>query len=197
LKVVAGVTPDDTVLVSTAAGSVGSAVGQIAKAIGCRVIGIAGGPKKCRTVRDEFGLDTCCDYKAPDLSGQLSTAAPDGFDVYFDNVGGEMLDTVMPHLNRRARIAVCGVLSQYNNEGAPHGVTNTRLIFDKSLRIEGFVLTAHREKWAKARAELEELILAGRLKYRETIAKGIENAPAAFIGMLQGKNVGKQLLRLA
>jgi NADPH-dependent curcumin reductase CurA len=141
-------------------------------------------------------LDACCDYKAADLSEQLSKAAPSGFDVYFDNVGGEMLDTVLAHLNRGARVAVCGVLSQYNNEGAPYGVTNTRLIFDKSLRIEGFVLSAHRDKWPAARAELEELILSGRLKYRETVAEGIENAPAAFIGMLQGKNVGKQLVRL-
>lgn len=197
LKVIAGVTRDDTVLVSTAAGSVGSAAGQIAKAMGCTVIGIAGGAEKCRVVRDEFGLDACCDYKAPDLSGQLSRAAPGGIDVYFDNVGGEMLDTVMPYLNRAARVAVCGVLSQYNNDGAPYGVTNTRLIFDKSLRLEGFVLSAHRDKWLTARAELEELVLSGRLKYRETIAEGIADAPAAFISMLQGANIGKQLVRVA
>ena len=196
LKVVAGVTSGDTVLVSAAAGSVGSAAGQIAKSMGCTVIGIAGGPEKCRLVTGEFSMDACCDYKAPDLSGQLSKAGPGGIDVYFDNVGGEMLDTVMPHLNRGARVAVCGVLSQYNNAGAPYGVTNTRLIFDKSLRLEGFVLTSHQDKWATARADLEELILSGRLKYRETIGEGIANAPGAFIGMLQGENVGKQLVRL-
>ncbi len=197
LKIVAGTTPDDTVLVSTAAGSVGSAVGQIAKSMGCKVIGIAGGPEKCQVVTDEFGLDACCDYKAANLSGQLSEAAPGGIDVYFDNVGGEMLDTVMSHLNRGARVAVCGVLSQYNNDGEPYGITNARLIFDKSLRLEGFVLSAHRDKLPAARAELEELVVSGRLRYRETVAEGIANAPAAFIGMLQGENVGKQLVRLA
>jgi len=196
LKVVAGLTATDTVLVSAAAGSVGSAAGQIAKSMGCRVIGIAGGPEKCRVVEDEFGADACCDYKAPDLTGQLAKAAPDGIDVYFDNVGGEVLDTAMAQLNRGARIAVCGVLSQYNNDGAPYGITNTRLIFDKSLRIEGFVLSNYRDKWPAARAELEDLFLSGHLKYRETIAEGISNAPAAFIGMLQGKNFGKQLVRL-
>ncbi len=197
LKVVAGLAADDTVLVSAAAGSVGSAAGQIAKAMGCTAVGIAGGPEKCRIVVDEFGFDACCDYKAADLSGQLSDAQPGGFDVYFDNVGGETLDTAMAHLNRGARIAVCGVLSQYNNEGEPYGVRNTRLIFDKSLRLEGFVLSAHRDKWPQARAELEELVRSGRLEYRETVADGIENAPAAFISMLEGGNIGKQLVRLA
>ncbi len=196
LKVIAKVSRSDTVLVSAAAGSVGSAAGQIAKAMGCTVIGIAGGPEKCRVVTTDFGFDGCCDYKQAGLSEQLANVAPDGFDVYFDNVGGEVLDAALPHLNKGARIAVCGVLSQYNNDGPPYGVTNTRLIFDKSLRIEGFVLSAHRDKWPSARAELEELVLSGRLKYRETIAEGIANAPAAFIGMLQGKNLGKQLVKL-
>jgi NADPH-dependent curcumin reductase CurA len=197
LKVVAGVTTNDTVLVSTAAGSVGSTAGQIAKSMGCTVIGIAGGAEKCRVVTNEFAFDACCDYKAPDLSGQLSEAAPGGYDVYFDNVGGEMLDMVMEHLNRGARVAVCGVLSQYNDGGTPYGVTNMRLIFDRSLRLEGFVHSAHRDTWPAARAELEESVLSGRLTYRETVAEGIVEAPAAFIGMLQGENVGKQLVRLA
>ena len=196
LKIVAGMKNTDTVLVSAAGGSVGSAAGQIAKSMGCRVIGIAGGAEKCLVVEDEFGMDACCDYKAPDLAGQLAKAAPNGIDVYFDNVGGEVLDTAMAQLNRGARIAVCGVLSQYNNDGEAYGVTNTRLIFDKSLRIEGFVLSNYREKWSTARAELEDLYLSGQLKYRETIADGINNAPAAFIGMLEGKNLGKQLVRL-
>jgi NADPH-dependent curcumin reductase len=196
LNTIAETTPDDTVLVSAAAGSVGSAAGQIAKAKGCAVIGIAGGSEKCRVVTDEFGFDMCCDYKAPDLSSQLLKAAPGGIDVYFDSVGAEMLDTVMSHLNRGARVPVCGVLSQYNNDGALYGVTNTRLIFDKSLCLQGFVLSNHRDIWGTAQAELESLVLSGQLKYRETIAEGIVNAPAAFIGMLQGKNIGKQLVRL-
>lgn len=197
LKVIAGVTPEDTVLVSAAAGSVGSAVGQIAKAMGCTVIGIAGGAEKCALVVQEFGFDACVDYKADDLDGQLASAVPGGIDIYFDNVGGEILDTVMAHCNKSARIPVCGVLSEYNGEGEPYGLKNTRLIFDKSLRIEGFVLSAHRDKSAQARAELEELILAGKLKYRETIADGIANAPEAFIGLLQGKNLGKQLVKFS
>jgi len=196
LNRVAAVQPGESVLISTAAGSVGSAAGQIARAMGCPVVGIAGGPEKCRVVTDEFNFDACCDYKSADLSGQLAAAAPTGFDVYFDNVGGEMLDTSLNHLRRAARVAVCGVLSQYNNEGAPYGLRNTRLIFDKSLRIEGFVLTAHRDHWSAARAGLEDLILTGQLSYRETIADGLANAPAAFIGLLRGDNIGKQLVRL-
>lgn len=187
----------ETVLVSAAAGSVGSAVGQIAKAMGCRAIGIAGGQDKCRIVTEEFGFDACCNYKRDDLAAQIRAVASDGVDVYFDNVGGKMLDTVLPCLNRGARIPVCGVLSQYNVEGEPYGVKNTRLIFDKKLRLQGFLLSDYRELWGQARAELEELVASGRLRYRETIAKGIENAPEAFIGMLQGRNIGKQLVQLA
>ncbi len=197
LKVIAGLAPGETVLISAAAGSVGSAAGQIAKAMGCHVVGIAGGPEKCQTVTEEFGFDSCCDYKADHLSEQLATAAPGGFDVYFDNVGGEILDTALPHMNKGGRIPVCGVLSQYNNAGNPYGVVNTHLIFDKSLRLEGFVISAHRDKWPEARAELERLIQSGQFVYRETIAEGIINAPEAFIGMLQGLNIGKQLVKLA
>lgn len=196
LKMIGEPKGGETVLVSAAAGSVGSAVGQIAKAIGCRAVGIAGGPEKCGIVTEEFGFDACCDYKRDDLAAQIRAAAGNGVDVYFDNVGGKMLDTVLPCLNRGARVPVCGVLSQYNAENEPYGVKNTRLIFDKKLRLQGFLLSDYRELWGQARAELEELVAAGRLRYRETIAKGIENAPEAFIGMLQGHNIGKQLVQL-
>ena len=196
LKIIGEPKEGETVLVSAAAGSVGSAVGQIAKAMGCRTIGIAGGPEKCRIVTGEFGFDACCDYKRDDLGEQIGAAAGDGVDVYFDNVGGAMLDTVLPHLNRLARVPVCGVLSQYNAEGEPYGVTNTRLIFDKSLRIQGFLQSNYRETWDQARAELEDLVASGRLRYRETIAKGLGNAPEVFIGMLRGRNLGKQLVKL-
>jgi NADPH-dependent curcumin reductase CurA len=196
LKMIGEPKADETVLVSAAAGSVGSAVGQIAKAMGCRAIGIAGGQEKCRIVTDEFRFDACCDYKGDDLAAQIRAAASEGVDVYFDNVGGEMLDTVLPCLNRGARVPVCGVLCQYNAEGEPYGVKNTRLIFDKKLRLQGFLLSDYREMWDQARAELEELVASGRLRYRETLAKGIENAPEAFIGMLQGRNIGKQLVQL-
>lgn len=196
LKLIGDPKPGETVLVSAAAGSVGSTAGQIAKAMGCRAIGIAGGKEKCRIVTDEFGFDGCCDYKRGDLAAQIRTAAAAGIDVYFDNVGGEMLDTVLPQLNKHARVPVCGVLSQYNAAGEPYGVKNTRLIFDKSLRLQGFLLSDYRQQWDQARVELEELVAAGRLRYRETIAKGIENAPEAFIGMLHGRNIGKQLVQL-
>ncbi len=189
--------PGETVLVSAAAGSVGSAVGQIAKVLGCRALGIAGGAEKCRIATEEFGFDACCDYKSGKLAEQLRIAAPDGIDVYFDNVGGEMLDTVLPLLNPYARIPVCGVLSQYNAEGNHYGVTNTRLIFDKRLRLQGFLNSDYRDLWDRARAELEDLVAGGRLRIREDIAEGLENAPAAFIGLLQGRNKGKQLVRLS
>lgn len=187
----------ETVLVSAAAGSVGSAVGQIAKSLGCRAVGIAGGADKCRVVTGEFGFDACCDYKRGSLADQIAAAAPDGVDVYFDNVGGEMLDTILPLLNKLARVPVCGVLSQYNAQDEPYGVRNTRLIFDKSLRLQGFLVSQYRERWDEGRAELEALVASGTLRYREDIADGIENAPEAFIGMLQGRNVGKQLVRLS
>lgn len=196
LKLIGEPRPGETALVSAAAGSVGSAVGQLAKAWGSRALGIAGGPDKCRIVVEEFGFDACCDYKASDLGGQLRAAAPDGVDVYFDNVGAEMLDTVLTVLNPLARVPVCGVLSTYNAAGDYYGVKNTRLIFDKQLKLQGFLqkqFSAHHEQ---ARAELENLVANGRLHYRESIASGMESAPAAFIGMLEGKNIGKQLVKL-
>lgn len=196
LKVTGQPKAGETVVVSAAAGSVGSCVGQLAKDMGCRAVGIAGGPDKCKLVTEEFGFDACIDYKAPDLAGQLKAAAPDGVDVYFDNVGGEILETVMGQCNRLARIPVCGVLARYNETGAAHGNRNMHLFFDKSLKMEGFVLNAHKAIWPQARAELEAMVADGRMKYRETVAQGIENAPEAFIGMLQGRNVGKQLVRL-
>lgn len=186
----------ETVLVSAAAGSVGSAAGQVAKAMGCRAVGIAGGPEKCQLVTGEFGFDACCDYKGGDLPAQIAKACPDGVDVYFDNVGGPVLDAALANMNKYGRIPVCGVLADYNVEGERYGITNFRQVFDKSLRIQGFLLSDYRDRWPEARAELEDLVASGKMKYRETIAQGIENAPQAFIGMLQGANVGKQLVKL-
>lgn len=196
LKMIGDPKPGETVLVSAAAGSVGSAAGQIAKAMGCRAIGIVGGREKCSIVTEEFGFDACCDYKRDDLSEQIRAAATNGVDVYFDNVGGKVLDTVLPCLNRGARVPVCGVLSRYNAEGEAYGVKNTHLIFDKKLRVQGFLLSDYRELWSRARAELEDLIASRRLRYRETIASGMENAPQAFIDMLKGRNIGKQLVQV-
>ncbi|MEP5716885.1 MAG: NADP-dependent oxidoreductase [Alphaproteobacteria bacterium] len=196
LKITGQPKAGETVVVSAAAGSVGSCVGQLARDMGCRAVGIAGGPDKCKLVVDDFGFDACIDYKAPDLAGQLTAAAPDGVDVYFDNVGGEILETVMGQCNRLARIPVCGVLARYNETGEAYGNRNMHLFFDKSLKMEGFVLNAHKAIWPQARAELEAMVADGRMAYRETVADGIAAAPEAFIGMLQGKNLGKQLVKL-
>jgi NADPH-dependent curcumin reductase len=196
LKITGRAKAGETVLVSAAAGSVGGTVGQLAKAMDCKAIGIAGGPDKCKTVVEDFGFDACVDYKAPDLEAQIRAASPDGVDVYFDNVGGAVLDAAMANMNKFGRIPVCGVLSAYNEEGASYGVKNMHLFFDKSLTMEGFVLNVHKARWPEARAEIEDLIVADRLVSRETVAQGIENAPSAFIGMLEGKNVGKQLVKL-
>jgi NADPH-dependent curcumin reductase CurA len=197
LKMIGAPKAGETVLVSAAAGSVGSAVGQIAKSMGCRAIGIAGGPEKCAIVVEEFGFDACCDYKSENLAEQIAAAASDGVDVYFDNVGAEMLDNILPLLKKFARVPVCGVLSQYNAQGERYGVKNTRLIFDKSLRLRGFLVSQYRDLWDQGRAELEALVASGGLRYRETIATGIRNAPEAFIGMLNGRNLGKQLVKLS
>ena len=174
----------ETILVSAAAGSVGSAGGLIAKAMGCRAVGIAGGAEKCRLVTEEFNFDACLDYKSGDLGGQIKDAAPDGIDVYFDNVGGEMLDMVLALMNAKGRIPVCGVVSQYNAEDKYYGVTNTRLIFDRQLRLQGFLNSEFRAQWDRSRAELENLVASGKLKYRETVAQGLKSAPQSFIGML-------------
>jgi NADPH-dependent curcumin reductase CurA len=195
IKVVGKPAQGEAVLVSAAAGSVGSAAGQIAKAMGCRTVGIAGGPEKCKLVEEVFEFDACCDYKADDLAGQIAAACPDGVDVYFDNVGGPVLDAALVNLNKYARVPVCGVLSAYNDKGEHYGMTNLHHVFDKTLNIQGFLLSDHRDKWHEARTELEEMIASGSMKYRETIAQGIENAPEAFIGMLAGANVGKQLVK--
>ncbi len=201
LKFIGDPQPGETVLVSAAAGSVGCVVGQLAKAWGCRAVGVAGGPEKCRVAERDFGFDACVDYKADgDLSARVREAAPSGVDVYFDNVGGDMLDGVLTTLNNYARVPVCGVLSQYSadGDGAPWpGVRNTRLIFDKRLRIQGFLQSDFGDKGDEIRARLADLAASRVLTIKETIADGIDAAPEAFIGMLQGANTGKQLVKVA
>jgi len=185
----------ETVLVSAASGAVGSVVGQIAKLHGCRAVGIAGGAAKCALVREAYGFDDCVDYKSPDFAAALARAVPKGVDVYFDNVGGPILDAVLPLLNNFSRIPVCGLVSQYNAT-EPYGVKNLREIFNRRVTMRGFVLSDHKALWPEATRALAEAYAAGRLHYRETIAEGLENAPQAFIDMLAGANVGKQLVRL-
>lgn len=187
--------PGETVLVSAASGAVGSVVGQLAKRQGCRAVGIAGGAAKCELVRQAYGFDDCVDYKRPDFAEALARALPSGADIYFDNVGGPILDAVLPLLNNFARVPLCGLVSQYN-AAEPYGVRNLREIFNRRVTLRGFVLSDHKDLWPQAEAELLQAHAQGQLHYRETIAEGLENAPQAFIDMLAGRNVGKQLVRL-
>ena len=185
----------ETVLVSAASGAVGNVVGQLAKRRGCRVVGIAGGAAKCKVVVDELGFDACVDYKAVGFAENLRAAVPSGVDIYFENVGGVILDTVLPLLKHGARIPLCGMVSQYNAIES-YGVRNLREIFNHRVTMRGFVISDHRDLWPAAIRELEAAYAAGELKSRETIAEGLENAPQAFIDMLKGGNIGKQIVRI-
>ncbi|WP_088282826.1 NADP-dependent oxidoreductase [Ideonella sp. A 288] len=188
----------ETVVVSAASGAVGGVVGQLAKARGARVVGFAGGADKCRYVVDELGFDDCIDYKQhPDvraLSAALKAAAPNGVDGYFENVGGMILDAVMLRANAFSRIAMCGMISGYN--GQPIPMSAPQLILVNRMRIEGFIVSEHMADWPEALKELGTMVATGRLKYRETVAEGIEAAPEAFLGLLKGRNFGKQLVKL-
>ena len=188
----------ETVVVSAASGAVGGAVGQLAKVRGCRVVGIAGGAEKCRYVVDELGFDACIDYKqhpdATSLDAALAEAAPNGIDCNFENVGGEILNAVLRRMNAFGRMALCGMISGY--EGQPIPLAHPALILTQRLRLEGFIVSEHMEVWPEALKELGTLVATGKLKYRETIAPKIEDAPQAFLGLLKGKNFGKQLVKL-
>jgi NADPH-dependent curcumin reductase CurA len=192
---IAKLQPGETLVVSAAAGAVGSAAGQIAKILGCRAVGIAGGTDKCRHVVDDLGFDACLDYKAGDLGGQISRAIPEGIDVYFDNVGGDVLDAVLPALNMNARVAMCGQISQYNAASAA-GLRNIVALLDKCATIQGFRVGQWLTERDAALVRLTQWYREGRLNYRETVATGLESAPQAFISMLQGANLGKQVVRL-
>jgi NADPH-dependent curcumin reductase CurA len=190
--------PKQTIVVSAASGAVGTAVGQLAKVRGCRAVGIAGGPDKCKYVVDELGFDACIDYKQhkdlKSLTDALKAACPDGVDGYFENVGGMILDAVMLRLNAFARIALCGMISGYNGEPIP--MAAPQLLLTNRVKLEGFIVSEHMEVWPEALKELGTLVATGKLKYRETIAQGIASAPEAFLGLLKGKNFGKQLVKL-
>lgn len=194
---VAGVNPGETVCVSGAAGAVGSAVGQIARIHGCRAIGIAGGPAKCGWVAGELGFDAAIDYKGQEVGAALGAACPEGVDVYFDNVGGPVTDAVFPHLNVRSRVAICGQISQYNAVEAPVGPRLLWHFIVKRIRAQGFLVFEFSEHDAESLAQMADWVGDGRLKYTETVAEGIENAASAFIGMLGGANIGKQVVRLS
>ena len=185
----------ETVVVSAASGAVGSAVGQIAKLKGCRSVGIAGGREKCDYVTQELGFDACVDYKAGKLDVDLEAATPKGIDCYFENVGGEILDAVLRRTNPFSRIAVCGLISQYNAT-TPYGVSMFHSILTNRIKMQGFIVSDRMQLWPQALADLTDWVAAGKLKYRESVAQGLENAPDAFIGLLQGRNFGKQLVKL-
>jgi hypothetical protein len=185
----------ETVVVAAASGAVGSVVGQLAKLRGCRAVGIAGGPEKCEHVVRELGFDACLDHRASDLEAQLRDATPNGIDIYFENVGGAVLDLVLKRLNPFARIPLCGLVSQYNAT-APYGVKNFGALLTARATLRGFIVSEHMDRWPAALAELGALVAAGRLHYRESITRGLANAPAAFIGMLGGANFGKTLVEL-
>ena len=187
--------PGETVVVSAASGAVGSVVGQIARLKGCRVVGIAGGAAKCDYVIKELGFDACVDYKADGFESRLREAAPDGIDIYFENVGGRVFDAVLPLLNAFARIPFCGYVSEYDNSAA-YGVQHLRSLLVSRVRLQAFIISEHLEIWDQALADISSWLLGGKINYKETIAVGLESAPAAFIGMLQGRNLGKQLVKL-
>jgi NADPH-dependent curcumin reductase CurA len=188
----------ETVVVSAASGAVGSAVGQLAKARGCRVVGIAGGPDKCAYVVNELGFDACIDYKAyadsKALYAALKEAAPDGIDAHFENVGGTVLDAVMARMNAFGRIALCGMISGY--DGRPIPLAQPQLILTQRLKLQGFIVSEYMEHWSEALKELGGMVAGGRLKYRESVVQGLAAAPEAFLGLLKGKNFGKQLVKL-
>jgi NADPH-dependent curcumin reductase CurA len=188
----------ETLVVTAAAGAVGSAFGALAKARGCRVVGIAGGADKCRYVKDELGFDACIDYRQhPDvksMSAALKEACPDGIDGYFENVGGYIFDAVLLRANAFARIALCGMIAGY--DGQPLPLANPALFLINRIKLEGFIVSEHMDVWPEALAELGQLVASGKLRPRESVAQGIEAAPEAFLGLLKGKNFGKQLVKL-
>ena len=186
----------NTVVVSAAAGSVGAFVGQIAKIKGCRVVGIAGGAEKCAWLKDELGFDAAIDYKAGNLSDALKEAAPAGIDVYFDNVGGSTLEAALRHANVAARFQVCGMISAYNEVG-DRGIRGLQAVLSKRITMTGFIIYDHIHKLPAYLARVAPWFRSGEMVFHEDIVQGIENAPAALIGMMQGEAIGKRLVQVA
>ena len=192
----------ETVVVAAASGAVGSVVGQIAKLKGCRAAGVAGGPEKCRYVVEELGFDACIDHHDPDLPNLLARACPKGIDVYFENVGGAVFDAVMPLLNTKARIPVCGVISAYNSTALPPGPDRVGMlagmILRRRIRMQGFIITQdYGPEFGTFFSQMSGWIKDGKIRYRQDIVTGLANAPAAFIGLLEGRNFGKLIVQVA
>jgi NADPH-dependent curcumin reductase CurA len=194
--------PGETIVVAAATGAVGSVVGQIAKLKDCRAVGIAGGAEKCRYAVEKLGLDACLDHRGPKLKEELAAACPKGIDVYFENVGGAVFDAVLPLLNARARIPLCGLIATYNGDPAAETKYRTSQVMTtllkRRIRVQGFIIFEdYRSHFAEFRKQMTEWFEAGMIKYREDIVSGLENAPEAFMGLLQGKNFGKLVVRVA
>ena len=192
----------ETIVVDAASGAVGSAVGQLAKSRGCRAVGLAGGADKCAYVVDELGFDACIDYKQhrdfASLAAALDAAAPNGVDGLFENVGGLILNVVLSRMNAFGRVALCGMISGYDDQPMPvsMAITDPRLLLTQRLKLQGFIVSEHMSLWPGALKELGGLVASGKLKYRESVAQGIAAAPEAFLGLLKGRNFGKQLVKL-
>ncbi|MDF7800032.1 NADP-dependent oxidoreductase [Pontiellaceae bacterium B1224] len=191
----------ETVVVAAATGAVGSVVGQIAKLKGCRVVGVAGGAEKCRIAVEELGFDACIDHRADDLKEQLAAACSDGIDVYFENVGGKVFDAVLPLLNTKARVPLCGLIAHYNDTELPPGPDRLSLLMKtilvKRIKMQGFIIfDDYAPRYPEFAAEMTEWVKAGKIKVREDLIQGLEQAPEAFIGLLEGKNSGKLVIRV-
>jgi len=189
--------PGETVVVSGAAGAVGQTVGQLAKIKGCRAVGIAGGPAKCEWVVKELGFDACIDYKSGPVKDGLKAHCPAGVDVYFDNVGGEILDTVLTRINRKARIVICGAISQYNATSRPVGPANYLSLLVNRARMEGMVVFDYADRYPVAIAELAGYLKGGRMKSREDVVRGLETFPETLLKLFRGENFGKLVLQVA
>ena len=189
--------PGDTVVVSAASGAVGSLVGQIAGIMGCRVVGTAGRDDKVAWLTDEVGFDAAINYRTADIDRAIAAACPNGVDVYFDNVGGAVTEAVLRNLARFARVAICGQISQYNLTQAALAPSGLRFLLVKQARMEGFLVFQFADRYDEGRRRMAAWLRAGRIKYREDVVEGLENAPEAFIGLMQGRNFGKLLIRVA
>ncbi|MEO9161943.1 MAG: NADP-dependent oxidoreductase [Casimicrobiaceae bacterium] len=187
--------PGETVLVSAASGAVGSVVGQLAKIHGCRAVGIAGGKAKCDYVVNELGLDACVDHRAGNLYDDLRAACPNGVDVDFENVGGEVLDTALRVMNRHSRVVICGLIAEYNAT-EPYSYKRLRAVLSNRIRMQGMIVFDWKDRYGEALKGLGVYLAEGRLKYRESIVEGLDNAPRALIGLLKGENFGKQLVKI-
>ncbi|MGR3038802.1 NADP-dependent oxidoreductase [Vibrio vulnificus] len=190
----------DTLVVAAATGAVGSMVGQIGKLKGCRVIGIAGGEEKCQFAKETLGFDECIDHKATDFAEQLAKVCHNGIDIYFENVGGKVFDAVMPLLNTGARIPLCGLISQYNATSLPEGPDRMSMLMAqlliKRIKMQGFIIfDDYGHRYGEFAADMSQWLAQGKIHYREHLVQGLENAPDAFIGLLEGKNFGKMVVQ--